>query len=43
MTVDKLLEKFVCAKYTGLEKPGNWHFILHIIRIEIKMLMTLKT
>lgn len=26
MTVDKLLEKFVCAKYTGLEKPENIEF-----------------
>lgn len=43
MTVDKLLEKFVCAKYTGLEKPGTLYFILHIIMIEIKMFMTLKT
>ncbi|XP_050061448.1 F-BAR domain only protein 2 isoform X4 [Aphis gossypii] len=26
MTVDKLLEKFVCAKYTGLEKPETIEF-----------------
>jgi hypothetical protein len=30
MTVDKLLEQFVLNKYTGLEKPGKFIFLLYV-------------
>lgn len=34
MTVDKLLEQFVLTKYTGLEKPGTYHYFYFIILIK---------
>ena len=30
MTVDKLLEQFVLNKYTGLEKPGKFIFVIYV-------------